>query len=152
VVRPAVQERMDRRTIALALVIGGVGCASAPSKMSSVVPSDRPGRRVHVGTSDTGDDADRRGRQQSVMDVQSTVARRHDHRVPVDSPAQAEIAVAIVERVVADSKSSRALSAQVLCAKEHRSTSRDGHLRRRIDGSGWVPGGGKTTLRLGVGR
>jgi hypothetical protein len=43
------------------------------------------------------------------MAVRSTLARRHGHLVPVDSPAEADIAVAIVERVVADSKSSLSL-------------------------------------------
>jgi len=40
------------------------------------------------------------------MDVRSTLARKHDDLVLVDIPAQADIAVAIVERVVADSGSS----------------------------------------------
>ena len=100
---------MAARTIALALAICGVGCASAPPSQSVVVPSDWPGPRVYVDTPDTGDDAERRARQQSVVDLRAALARRHGRLILVDSPAQADIAVAIVERVVADSKSSLSL-------------------------------------------
>jgi len=62
-----------------------------------------------VGTPDTGDEADRRGRQQSVTDLRSTLGKRHEHLVLVESAVDADIVVAIVERVVADSGSSLSL-------------------------------------------
>src|SRR3954467_8287099 len=100
---------MATRTIGLALIICGVGCASSPSTRSSVGPPERPDLRVYVGTSETGDDTDRRGRLQSVMDVRLMLGSRHEHLVLVHSPAEADIAVAILERVVADSKGSLSL-------------------------------------------
>jgi len=100
---------MVARTIGLALAVGCVGCASAPPSRSAALPSDWPRARVYVDTPDTGDAAERRARQQSVVDLREALARRHDRLAVVDSPTQADIAVTIVERVVADSKGSLSL-------------------------------------------
>ena len=100
---------MVARTIGLALAVGCVGCASAPPSRSAALPSDGPRTRVYVDTPDTGDETERRARQQSVVDLREALARRHGRLVVVDSPTQADIAVTIVERVVADSKGSLSL-------------------------------------------
>lgn len=91
------------------MIVCGVGCASGPSARTPAVPSHRTGRNAYVGTPDTGDDSDRRDRQQAVIAVRAALVRSHDHFVLVDSPAEADIAVTIVERVIADSKSSLSL-------------------------------------------
>ena len=100
---------MAARAIGLALAICSVGCASAPPSRSVVVPTDWSGVRVYVDTPGTGDDAQRRARQQSVVDLRAALAKRRGRLVLVDTPAQADITVAIVERVIADSGSSFSL-------------------------------------------
>ena len=100
---------MAARTIGLALALSVVGCTSAAPSGAVVVPSDRRGPRVYVDTPDTGTDAERSARQQSVADVRAALAKRHGRLVLVDGRAQADITVAIIERVTADSGSSFSL-------------------------------------------
>jgi hypothetical protein len=100
---------MAARTIGMALAICSVGCASAPPSRSVVVGSDWPGLRLYVDTRDTDNDAERQARQQSAVDLRAALAKRHGRLVLVDTPAQADITVAIVERVIADSGSSFSL-------------------------------------------
>ena len=104
-----VQGVMAARTIGMALAICSVGCASAPASRSVVGGSDWTGLRLYVDTRDTDNDAERRARQQSVVDLRAALAKRHGRLVLVDTPAQADITVAIVERVIADSGSSFSL-------------------------------------------
>lgn len=100
---------MAARTIGLALAICGVGCSSAAPSRPAVVRSDRPGPRVYVDTPYTGSDAERSARQQSVADVRAALGKAHGRLVLVDSPTEADITVAIIERVTADSGSSFSL-------------------------------------------
>ena len=100
---------MAARTIGLALAICGVGCSSAAPSRSAVAPSDRLGPRVYVDTPPTGSAAERSARQQSVADVRAALGKAHGRLVLVDSPTEADITVAIIERVIADSGSSFSL-------------------------------------------